>query len=86
MKLILRSDLRCPQRGCTAAIVEFRDTASADYRCKVHGPIRPGVKSHVGTKPTPPTLTYPVADLCRHTTPPPTEEPPPYRTTPEEQP
>ena len=86
MKLILRSDLRCPQRGCAAAIVEFRETASADYRCKVHGPIRPGVKSHVGTKSDAAALIYPVADQCRHTTPPPTEVPPIYRTLPEEQP
>jgi hypothetical protein len=93
MKLILRGDLRCPQRGCNAAVVEYRDRHPgdyrADYRCKVHGSIRPTVKGQVGIPPRagpPPAEAsdrhrYPVPEPCAIPDPPPDDPPAPYSIT-----
>jgi hypothetical protein len=80
MKLILRPDLRCPHRGCTAAVLEYRDdTDRPEYRCKMHGPVRPAARGAV-------THRYPEPVPVRITTPPPDDAPAPYRLTPGERP
>lgn len=90
MKLILRGDLRCPQKNCQAAVVEYRDRPlgdrMADYRCRVHGSIRPALRGAAPVcRPDLPSgeHLYPRAAPCRNESPPPDDEPAPYRITPE---
>ena len=88
MKLILRGDLRCPHRNCQASVVEYRDShlrdRMADYRCRVHGSIRPALRGAAPVcRPANPTgeHIYPRAAPCRNESPPPDDEPAPYRVT-----